>query len=98
MPMSSSPFAPERSPSHAVDDYPESWQSRLKNTLLGRPLVSEQLGRERLSKPIAFGVLAPDMISSSAYGTEEMLAIMVPIIGIGSSAMVIPITIAILAE
>src|SRR6202166_2278091 len=97
MPMSSSPFAPERSPSHAVDDYPESWQYRLKNTLLGRPLVSEHLGRERLSKPIAFGVLAPDMISSSAYGTEEMVAIMVPIIGIGAFTMVIPITIAILA-
>src|SRR6202166_4317745 len=97
MPMSSSPFAPERSPSHAVDDYPESWQYRLKNTLLGRPRVPEQLGRERLSKPIAFGVLAPDMISSSAYGTEEMVAIMVPIIGIGAFTMVIPITIAILA-
>ena len=95
--MSSSPFAPDRAPSHTVDDYPESWQYRLKNTLLGRPLVSEQLGRERLSKPIAFGVLAPDMISSSAYGTEEMLAIMVPIIGIGAFTMVIPITIAILA-
>src|SRR6202140_1313077 len=97
MPMSSSPFAPDRAPSHTVDDYPESWQYRLKNTLLGRPLVSEQLGRERLSKPIAFGVLAPDMISSSAYGTEEMLAIMVPIIGIGAFTMVIPITLAILA-
>jgi amino acid transporter len=97
MPMSSSPFAPDRAPSQAGADYPESWQYRLKNTLLGRPLVSEQLGRERLSKPIAFGVLAPDMISSSAYGTEEMLAIMVPIIGIGAFTMVIPITIAILA-
>jgi amino acid transporter len=97
MPMSSSPFAPDRFPSHAGDEYPESWQYRLKNTLLGRPLVSEQLGSERLSKPIAFGVLAPDMISSSAYGTEEMLTIMLPIIGIGAFTMVIPITIAILA-
>ena len=37
------------------------------------------------------------MISSSAYGTEEMLAILVPVIGIGAFTMVIPITIAILA-
>jgi amino acid transporter len=37
------------------------------------------------------------MISSSAYGTEEMLTIMLPIIGIGAFTMVIPITIAILA-
>src|SRR5579864_1997459 len=96
-PRPPSPFAPERTPSSAADDYPETWQYRLKNALLGRPLVSEQLGRERLSKPIAFGVLAPDMISSSAYGTEEMLIILVPIIGIGAFTMVIPITIAILA-
>jgi amino acid transporter len=97
MPMPSSPFAPERIPSYAGEDLPESWQYRVKRKLLGRPLVSEQLSGERLSKPIAFGVLAPDMISSSAYGTEEMLAIMVPIIGIGAFTMVIPITIAILA-
>jgi len=57
--MSSSPFAPDRAPSQAGADYPESWQYRLKNTLLGRPLVSEQLGRERLSKPIAFGCWPP---------------------------------------
>ena len=59
-------------------------------------MVSEQLTQERLANPVAIGVLAPDMISSSAYGTEEMLRIMVPIIGIGAFSMVIPITIAIL--
>ena len=37
------------------------------------------------------------MISSSAYGTEEMLLIMVPIIGVAAFSMVIPITLAILA-
>ncbi len=59
-------------------------------------MVSEQLTQERLSTPIAIGVIAPDMISSSAYGTEEMLLIMVPIIGVAAFTMVIPITIAIL--
>ena len=57
-------------------------------------MVSEQLTQERLANPVAIGVLAPDMISSSAYGTEEMLRIMVPIIGIGAFSMVIPITVA----
>ena len=37
------------------------------------------------------------MISSSAYGTEEMLVVMVPIIGLAAFSMVIPITLAILA-
>jgi len=60
-------------------------------------MVSEQLSQERLATPVAIGVLAPDMISSSAYGTEEMLVIMVPIIGLAAFSMVIPITLAILA-
>ena len=94
---SSPPFAPERPVADAGSRYPESWQYRIKNVLLGRPLVSEQLAQERLSKPLAFGVLAPDMISSSAYGTEQMLAVMFPIIGIGAFAMVLPVTVAILA-
>ena len=45
----------------------------LKRRLLGRPLVNEQLADQRLSKRLALGVLAPDGISSSAYGTEEIL-------------------------
>ena len=93
----SNPLAPE--PAVTVDSsrYPETWTYRLKNVLLGRPLVSEQLSSERLHKRVAFGVLAPDMVSSSAYGTEEILVIMYPIIGIGAFSLVVPVTVAILA-
>jgi amino acid transporter len=52
---------------------PESLGYSLKRRLLGRPLVNEQLSEQRLSKTLALGVLAPDGISSSAYGTEEIL-------------------------
>ncbi len=51
----------------------ESLGYAVKRRLLGPPLVNEQLSEERLSKPLALGVLAPDGISSSAYGTEEIL-------------------------
>ena len=68
----------------------------MKNMLLGPPLVTEQLASERLSKPVALGVLAPDCISSSAYGTEEMLTQLVPFIGLAAFTLVVPITIAIL--
>ena len=51
----------------------ESLGYAIKRRLLGPPLVNEQLSEERLSKPLALGVLAPDGISSSAYGTEEIL-------------------------
>ena len=64
--------------------------------MLGPPLVTEQLATERLSQPIALGVLAPDCISSSAYGTEEMLTQLVPVVGLAAFTLVVPITLAIL--
>jgi amino acid transporter len=91
------PLAPDQPSAPGTVTYPESFAYRLKNRILGPPKVSEQLTQERLANPVAIGVLAPDMISSSAYGTEEMLRIMVPIIGIGAFSLVIPITLAILA-
>jgi amino acid transporter len=98
VPMASPrPLAPEAAGPSGAGTYPESWAYRLKNRILGPPIVSENLTQERLSTPVAIGVLAPDMISSSAYGTEEMLVVMVPIIGLAAFSMVIPITLAILA-
>lgn len=76
---------------------PETLGYRLKRKLLGPPLVTEQLQSERLSNPIAMGVLSCDMISSSAYGTEEMLTILVPYFGLAAFALVLPVTFAILA-
>ena len=87
----SNPLAPEPVVTVDASSYPETWTYRLKNVLLGRPLVSEQLSSERLHKRVAFGVLAPDMVSSSAYGTEEILVIMYPIIGIGAFSLVVPV-------
>ena len=84
-------------PGLAAESIPETRRYRLKNKLLGAPLVTEQLASERLRRPIALGVLAPDCISSSAYGTEEMLTQLVPYVGLAAFALVVPITIAILA-
>ena len=77
-------------------DLPESLRYRLKNTLLGPPLVNEKLGDERLGRPSALGVLAPDCISSSAYGSEEMLNQLIPFVGLAAFSLVVPITMAIL--
>ena len=54
-------------------DAPESFWYSAKRRLLGPPMVNEQLSEQRLSNVLALGVLAPDGISSSAYGTEEIL-------------------------
>jgi hypothetical protein len=84
--------------SHAnlADVYPESLGYRIKRILLGKPFVTEQLSGERLNRGIALGVLAPDCISSSAYGTEEILTQMTPYIGLAAFALVVPIMFVIL--
>jgi amino acid transporter len=69
---------------------------RVKRLLLGPPLVSERLKHEKLSNPIALGVLASDCVSSTAYGTEEMLRILVPVVGVAAFTLVLPVTGAIL--
>jgi amino acid transporter len=79
-----------------ADTIPERRLYRLKNKLLGPPLVTEQLSSERLGRPTALGVLAPDCISSSAYGTEEMLTQLTPYIGLAAFSLLVPITLAIL--
>jgi amino acid transporter len=67
-----------------------------KTKLLGPPLVNEQLGEQRLSKPLALGVLSPDGISSSAYGTEEILIALLPMAGLAAFTLILPLTLVIL--
>ena len=62
-------------------DVPEGFWYSVKRRLLGPPMVNEELRHQRLSKPLALGVLSPDGISSSAYGTEEILIALLPLSG-----------------
>ena len=50
---------------------------RIKRTLLGQPLATEQQLHERLTKVKALAVLSSDAISSVAYGTEASLGILI---------------------
>jgi amino acid transporter len=75
---------------------PDPFWYTAKRRLLGPPLVNEQLGEQRLSKPLALGVLSPDGISSSAYGTEEILIALLPMAGLAAFALILPMTLAIL--
>jgi amino acid transporter len=88
-------LAPARSVTRNLSiEYPETRGYRVKRFLLGKPLTTEQLSSERLSRPIALG--APDCISSSAYGTEQMLTQMTPYIGLAAFSLLVPITLVIL--
>src|SRR5215470_8039307 len=76
---------------------PQGLGYRTKVALLGPPLTREAAPHQRLSKKLALGVLSSDCISSSAYGTEEMLIILLPVFGIAGFTILLPLTGVILA-
>src|SRR5579863_8350291 len=88
---------PGRTDTTVVAHLPESLRYRVKRYLLGPPLVSEQLIGQRLGKPTALAVLSSDVMSSSAYASEQILRILVPIAGLAAFSLVTPLTAAILA-
>jgi len=74
----------------------ESFLYSVKRRLLGPPMINEELRHQRLSKPLALGVLSPDGISSSAYGPEEILIALLPLAGLAAFTIILPITLVIL--
>ncbi|MDA8061900.1 MAG: amino acid permease [Actinomycetota bacterium] len=87
--------APAPLPLTTPSQVPETLGYRLKNRVLGPPLTSEQLHDQRLSKFAALGVLSPDCISSTAYGSEEMLRVLIPAVGVAAFSLLLPVTAAI---
>jgi amino acid transporter len=75
-----------------VQDLPETFWYTAKRRLLGPPIVNADLREQRLSKKLALGVLSPDGISSSAYGTEEILIELMPIFGLAAFWIILPMT------
>jgi amino acid transporter len=75
---------------------PETFWYTAKRRILGPPMINAQLREQRLSKFLALGVLSPDGISSSAYGTEEILIELIKLFGIAAFAVLLPMTAVIL--
>lgn len=88
------PAAGPRPPRPPVPVPADSVSYRLKRRLLGEPLHSEELEHQRLGKPTALAVFASDNLSSSAYATEEILHVLIPIAGAVAFSLVVPITLA----
>ena len=65
--------------------------SVLKRLLVGRPLASVDEGHQRLTKKVALAVFASDAISSTAYATEEILLVLVPVAGMAALEDLLPI-------
>ncbi len=67
----------------------------IKRWLVGDPLKTAQARHERLSKTIALAIFSSNAISSVAYGTEEILLVLI-LAGTAAVAWSIPVSLAIL--
>src|SRR6476646_3349527 len=66
--------------------------TRFKRLLVGRPLPSDRLEHERLSKKTALAVLSSDAISSVAYATDQILFVVGGAVGLAAINYVVPIS------
>lgn len=74
----------------------DSLPYKIKRRLLGNPLNRHSLGHQRLKKRFALGILSSDCISSSAYGSEQILLALIPAFGLAAFAILMPMTAVIL--
>ena len=65
---------------------------RIKRRFLGGALNRHSLGHQRLGKRYALGILSSDCISSSAYGSEQILIALLPAFGLAAFAILMPMT------
>jgi len=70
----------------------DSFFYTLKRRILGNPLNRHTLGHQRLAKRYALGILSSDCISSSAYGSEQILIALLPAFGLAAFAILMPMT------
>ena len=65
---------------------------KIKKTFLGKALNRHSLSHQRLSKTFALGILSSDCISSSAYGSEQILLALLPAFGLAAFSILLPMT------
>lgn len=68
----------------------------VKNLILGKPLRNDVLNHEKLSRLWGLPIMASDAVSSVAYAIEEILLVLVPVLGLSAFKKVPYITFGIL--
>ncbi|MGE5627562.1 MAG: APC family permease [Solirubrobacterales bacterium] len=69
----------------------------LKKIIFGKPLATEEMSHEKLNIPFGLAILSSDAISSVAYASEEILWVLIPVIGIMSYKYMFDASLAIIA-
>jgi amino acid transporter len=78
--------------SRDVQEHPTTSVSLLKRLLVGRPLATSEAREQRLRKLVALPIFSADAIASSAFATEEILHVLVPVVGMVALSYLVPIS------
>lgn len=68
----------------------------VKRLFVGTPIATSEEQHQRLGKPTALAVFASDAISSTAYATEEILLVLVPVAGMAALGELTPISLVVM--
>ena len=70
--------------------------SLFKRLLVGRPLANQAADTQRLPKRLALPVFSSDAVSSTAYGTEVILTVLVPVAGMAAYGYLVPLSLVVI--
>jgi amino acid transporter len=66
--------------------------SIVKRFLLGRPLATSSAGRQRVSRAVGLAIFSSDAVASSAFATQEILHVLVPVAGMAAIGYLTPMS------
>ena len=69
-----------------------SLYSLTKRLLVGAPLPSTASSHERLSKKVGLAIFSSDAVASSAFATQEILHVLVPVAGMAAIGYLTPLS------
>ncbi|HET8621543.1 MAG TPA: APC family permease [Acidimicrobiales bacterium] len=71
--------------------------SSVKRVLLGRPLATSAAHHERVSRAVGLAIFSSDAVASSAFATQEILHVLVPVAGMAAIGYLTPMSLLVVA-
>jgi amino acid transporter len=71
--------------------------STVKRLLVGRPLATSASSHERVSKVVGLAIFSSDAVASSAFATQEILHVLVPVAGMAAIGYLTPMSLLVVA-
>jgi len=71
--------------------------SSVKRFLLGQPLATSAAHHERVSRAVGLAIFSSDAVASSAFATQEILHVLVPVAGMAAIGYLTPMSLLVVA-